>query len=55
MDSRRPGVTDFVHVGLVVEDLDEPDLALDSPLKSTSMSSISRPTPVGTRASLAGR
>jgi catechol 2,3-dioxygenase-like lactoylglutathione lyase family enzyme len=23
MDSRRPGVTDFVHVGLVVEDLDE--------------------------------
>jgi hypothetical protein len=23
MDSHRPGVTDFVHVGLVVEDLDE--------------------------------
>ncbi len=23
MDSRRPGVTNFVHVGLVVEDLDE--------------------------------
>jgi catechol 2,3-dioxygenase-like lactoylglutathione lyase family enzyme len=23
MDSRRPGVTSFVHVGLVVEDLDE--------------------------------
>jgi catechol 2,3-dioxygenase-like lactoylglutathione lyase family enzyme len=23
MDSRRPGVTDFVHIGLVVEDLDE--------------------------------
>jgi catechol 2,3-dioxygenase-like lactoylglutathione lyase family enzyme len=23
MDSRRPGVTGFVHVGLVVEDLDE--------------------------------
>jgi catechol 2,3-dioxygenase-like lactoylglutathione lyase family enzyme len=23
MDSQRPGVTGFVHVGLVVEDLDE--------------------------------
>jgi catechol 2,3-dioxygenase-like lactoylglutathione lyase family enzyme len=23
MDSRRPGVTNFVHIGLVVEDLDE--------------------------------
>ena len=23
MNSPRPGVTDFVHVGLVVEDLDE--------------------------------
>jgi catechol 2,3-dioxygenase-like lactoylglutathione lyase family enzyme len=23
MDSHRPGVTDFVHIGLVVEDLDE--------------------------------
>ena len=23
MDSQRPGVTDFVHIGLVVEDLDE--------------------------------
>jgi catechol 2,3-dioxygenase-like lactoylglutathione lyase family enzyme len=23
MDSRRPGITDFVHIGLVVEDLDE--------------------------------
>ena len=23
MDSHRPGVTDFVHVGLVVENLDE--------------------------------
>jgi catechol 2,3-dioxygenase-like lactoylglutathione lyase family enzyme len=23
MDSRRPGVTEFVHIGLVVEDLDE--------------------------------
>jgi hypothetical protein len=23
MDSHRPGVTNFVHVGLVVEDLDE--------------------------------
>jgi hypothetical protein len=23
MDSNRPGVTDFVHIGLVVEDLDE--------------------------------
>jgi predicted lactoylglutathione lyase len=23
MDSDRPGVTEFVHVGLVVEDLDE--------------------------------
>jgi catechol 2,3-dioxygenase-like lactoylglutathione lyase family enzyme len=23
MSSRRPGVTDFVHIGLVVEDLDE--------------------------------
>src|SRR3954452_23477112 len=23
VDSHRPGVTDFVHVGLVVEDLDE--------------------------------
>jgi hypothetical protein len=23
MDSHRPGVTDFVHVGLVVEDLEE--------------------------------
>src|SRR3954452_4884864 len=23
MDNHRPGVTDFVHIGLVVEDLDE--------------------------------
>src|SRR4029450_559970 len=23
MDTNRPGVTDFVHIGLVVEDLDE--------------------------------
>jgi hypothetical protein len=23
MDSHRPGVTNFVHIGLVVEDLDE--------------------------------
>src|SRR5205085_7112469 len=23
MDSHRPGITDFVHIGLVVEDLDE--------------------------------
>jgi hypothetical protein len=23
MDSQRPAVTDFVHIGLVVEDLDE--------------------------------
>jgi catechol 2,3-dioxygenase-like lactoylglutathione lyase family enzyme len=23
MDSHRPGVTDFVHIGLVLEDLDE--------------------------------
>ena len=23
MDSKRPGITDFVHIGLVVEDLDE--------------------------------
>ena len=23
MDSHRPGVTSFVHIGLVVEDLDE--------------------------------
>lgn len=47
--SQRPGVTSFVHVGLVVEDLDE--TARPGPLVGMVATNDSAPTPISTSAS----